>query len=262
MLDAMEINKSRVASQFSRAAARYDEAAQVQIDIASDALQLLGNRVPRILDIGCGTGRVTRQLLGFADTIHAIDLAPGMIDFARQHNGAGVEYLTGDAENLPFSQHSFDSVFSTMALQWCSSVESVMEEIYRVLSPNGNAVLAIMSAGSMFELERSWRQIDCHSHVNRFRDKNTLAMVAQQSGFEVEISEKSYVTWHENVRSLLASIKSIGANVVNETGNKHPLKKSSLSALQQRYSDNFAQATLLPLTYKVCFLQLRKLVDA
>ena len=62
--------KSRIAKQFSRAATRYDAAAQVQIDIANDALGLFveichNNNLTlpkRIIDIGCGTGRVTREL--------------------------------------------------------------------------------------------------------------------------------------------------------------------------------------------------------
>lgn len=252
-------NKQRVAKQFSRAALRYDQGAQVQIDIAFDAMQLVPKNVESILDIGCGTGRVTRQLLSHLDDKHggkvvAIDIAEGMVRYAAKLNSK-VSWLTADAESLPFHNNTFTHVFSTMALQWCADLPQVFREIQRVLKPSGNAILAIMSAESFTELNSCWQAIDTQRRVNTFVAENALVENAEALGLRVQSFSKSYVTWHPNVRSLLGSIKQIGANVVTMRHQQTALNRTTLERLQQQYDNRFAQNGNLPLTYKVTFIK-------
>lgn len=252
-------NKQRVAKQFSRAAMRYDQGAQVQIDIAFDAMQLVPNGVKSILDIGCGTGRVTRQLLKHVGYRHcgqvvAIDIAEGMVRYAAESDSM-ISWLTADAENLPFQDNTFEHVFSTMALQWCADLPQVYREVQRVLKPQGNAILAIMSADSFTELNNCWQAIDTQRRVNTFIQENVLVENAAAAGLRVESFSKSYVTWHSDVRSLLGSIKQIGANVVTMRQQQIALNRTTLDQLQQQYVKCYAQNGNLPLTYKVTFIK-------
>jgi malonyl-CoA O-methyltransferase len=254
-------NKARVARQFSRAAPRYDQAAQVQVDIAFDAMQLLGERYSRLLDIGCGTGRISRQLAPRCEKLLAMDLAEGMLSFAARQvdeNSDNINWLQADAENLPLLDHSLDGVFSSMALQWCPNIQQVCQEIYRVLKPNGQAVLAILGDGSMRELQQCWLSLDSQRHVNQFHKLVNWQLTAKALGFEVQSSEQSYITWHRNVRELLGSIKAIGANVVTQTGNHAVISRANLQALQHNYQQRFAVKGQLPLSYRVFFLHLTK----
>ena len=61
--------KERIAQQFSRAASVYDKAADVQYDIAQETLKLVSQPVKKMLDIGCGTGRISQQLLAHAEQV-------------------------------------------------------------------------------------------------------------------------------------------------------------------------------------------------
>jgi malonyl-CoA O-methyltransferase len=251
--------KQRVAKQFSRAAMRYDQGAQVQIDIAFDAMQLVPFGLESILDIGCGTGRVTRQLLKHVGSRHdcqvsAVDIAEGMVRFAAKSESA-ISWFTADAESLPFQNNTFEHVFSTMALQWCTDLPEVFSEIKRVLQPQGSAILAIMSEGSFFELNQSWQAIDSLRRVNTFIQENDFAKHASAADLRVETFSKSYTTWHSNVKNLLGSIKQIGANVVTMRQQQTALNRSTLEQLQKQYVDLFAQNGILPLTYKVTFIK-------
>jgi malonyl-CoA O-methyltransferase len=264
--------KARVARQFSRAASYYDDAAAVQLEIAEDALQLCLPGGRKVLDIGCGTGRISQRLLSCCPDVIALDLAEGMLSYAReqyQRRGdnklpGNIRWLAGDAESLPLMDGAVDRVFSSMVLQWCTSLQQVMDEIYRVLTPGGSATLAVMAQGSMTELSHCWQRLDHHSHVNQFLPASAMQEAASQAGFKVVIEEKSYLTWHSNVRELLGSIKAIGANVLTETANHSVINRAMLKRLQLCYQNEFASSCPervnrpLPLTYHVCFLQLSK----
>jgi malonyl-CoA O-methyltransferase len=82
------IDKRAVARHFSRAAATYDEAALVQADMARDLAVLCPAlpAAPRLLEIGCGTGLFTDQLLAlYPDaSLTIVDISPAMTDHCRE----------------------------------------------------------------------------------------------------------------------------------------------------------------------------------
>ena len=260
--------KARIAKQFGKAAVRYDNAAQVQLDIAFDALQCLPETPLGIaLDIGCGTGRITQKMAPKTSQLFALDLAEGMarfaanteVNFDNANSQQKITWLAADAESLPFQDHAIDTVFSSMALQWCMPVETAMQEIYRVLKPSGQATLAILCDGSMSELKTSWQSVDSAPHVNRFESHDALITTAENCGFKVKARTQRYTTLHHNILDVLNSIKSIGANVLPQTGNSAKLSRNMLAQLEQVYFRKFAEKDQLPLGYQVSFLQLHKL---
>lgn len=252
--------KQRIANQFSRAAANYDAIADVQEEIAKDALLLLPNSLgSNLLDIGCGTGRITRLLTEYSAQVTGLDISQGMLKVAKTAaKNETIEWIGGDAEKLPFAGEQFDRLFSTMVLQWCDDPECYLKEVFRVCQPDGVAVLAIMSAGSLFELKESWLEVDNQQHVNQFPERQIFTEIAKKVGFHARISEKTYTTWHVSIRDVLHSIKDIGASVVNRDIKAVGLLRKQLQDLEQVYAMNFGRENKLPLTYKVTFLELRK----
>lgn len=259
--------KARIAKQFGRAAGKYNDAAQVQLDIAFDALQLLGDEPLGItLDIGCGTGRISQMLVAKSSHLLALDLAEGMCRYASDTQRQSAQltevkkttWLTADAESIPVKSASIDTVFSSMALQWCVPINLAMAEIYRVLKPGGNAVLALLCKGSMSELKDSWQSIDRVPHVNQFQAHQVIVDSSKHCGFNAKASTHRYTTWHCDAKAALNSIKSIGANVVPSTGNQTRLCRNTLAELQHVYANRHAQNGQLPLGYQVSFLRLHK----
>jgi malonyl-CoA O-methyltransferase len=263
-------NKIRIAQQFSRAANTYNSAAEVQLDIAFDAMAFVPPHFKNGLDIGCGTGRISHQLANRCEKLIALDLAFGMLAYAKQDGFVDDEsicWVQGDADCLPMVDNSVDMVFSSMVLQWSNNPQKVMSEIARVMTFDSHALLAIMCEGSFSQLNDSWQSIDNKRHVNDFASAQTWYEASKSQGLQVTMLEKQYVTWHQNIRKLLSSIKSIGANVLLTTPDsneyskhksKNILNRQTLNNLEIFYQHKYAKNMQLPLSYQVCFLMCSK----
>ena len=103
----------------------------------------------RILDIGCGHGIVTEELLrraGGAVVALDRDIAP-----ARRIAGEGALLVEGDAACLPFADASFDLALCQNVLLWVADVEAAVSEMARVLTPGGVAIAVEPDYGGMME---------------------------------------------------------------------------------------------------------------
>ena len=97
-----------------------------------------------ILEIGSGTGRVTRHLEELAPVIIASDISLGMLRYARVKNGLATG-VVADAENLPFRDAAFDGMIAMNALSYCVNKGKALAEAFRVLKPGGRIVLIDMN---------------------------------------------------------------------------------------------------------------------
>jgi ubiquinone/menaquinone biosynthesis C-methylase UbiE len=94
-----------------------------------------------VLDVGCGTGVVTEEIARrTGGQVVGLDLAPAMIRFAAD-GVDGVQWVVGDAHDLPFPAETFDLVLCNYLLLWTERPEVVVEEMARV-ARQGGAVLA------------------------------------------------------------------------------------------------------------------------
>jgi ubiquinone/menaquinone biosynthesis C-methylase UbiE len=102
----------------------------------------------RILDLGCGTGIVARQLherLGGATFITGLDASAEMIAKARALEPE-LTWHEGNAMSLPFADASFELVVSQQMLQFVPDRATALREIRRVLAPGGRLVAATWRA--------------------------------------------------------------------------------------------------------------------
>ncbi|MDB9314481.1 class I SAM-dependent methyltransferase [Spirulina sp. CS-785/01] len=94
-----------------------------------------------VLDLGCGTARLFDRLLGQFPDVSGVglDLSPGMLAKARtrHQNRPNLQFVEGNAEDLPFPENTFDGVFSTISFLHYPHPQQVLEEIGRVLTPQG-----------------------------------------------------------------------------------------------------------------------------
>ncbi|HEX6724393.1 MAG TPA: class I SAM-dependent methyltransferase [Gaiella sp.] len=90
----------------------------------------------RTLEVGCGEGRVSRDLGARGYDIVGIDVAPSLVDAARDADRDGA-YVVGDAAALPFGDASFDLVASYNSLIDVEDMPAAVTEASRVLRPGG-----------------------------------------------------------------------------------------------------------------------------
>lgn len=102
-----------------------------------DLFEMLGEvSGKKVLDLGCGTGRMTANLVKFGGEVTGLDVSPGMIEVAKK-NLRSTEFVVGDCENLPFGDASFDMVVATFLIVHLKEMRKCFDEVYRVLKPGG-----------------------------------------------------------------------------------------------------------------------------
>jgi SAM-dependent methyltransferase len=86
------------------------------------------------LDLGCGTGRLTRALAPRGKTI-GMDASSAMLAKAQESNAYG--FIQGDAFTLPFADASFDAVVALRLVFHFADVDALLREIARIVEPHG-----------------------------------------------------------------------------------------------------------------------------
>jgi ubiquinone/menaquinone biosynthesis C-methylase UbiE len=95
------------------------------------------------LDVGCGEGRVTRDLRAIGHRAVGVDQSAAMIAAAREADPEG-EYVEADAAEMPFEEGSADLVISFMSLMDMDDMTGGVREMGRVLEPGGLLVVAVV----------------------------------------------------------------------------------------------------------------------
>ena len=121
------------ASSFGPAAGIYERGRPPYPDEALDWLLPTGR--PRVLDVGAGTGKLTRQIAARGLPVTAVEPSEGMLEELRRVL-PGVPAHQGTAENIPLPDHSVDAVVCAQAWHWVDTARAVPETA-RVLSPGG-----------------------------------------------------------------------------------------------------------------------------
>jgi SAM-dependent methyltransferase len=95
------------------------------------------------LDLGCGEGRLLRDLSGHGYRVAGVDSSPTMVRLAREADPAS-DVRVADGEALPFEDAAFDLVVAFMVLQDVDDLAAVVAEAARVLEPAGRLCVAIV----------------------------------------------------------------------------------------------------------------------
>jgi trans-aconitate 2-methyltransferase len=100
-------------------------------------------RSPRVADLGCGTGELTKlahERLGARETI-GIDSSPAMLGKAAAHAGGGLSFRAGDAAS--FDATGFDVVLSNAALHWVPDHERLLAHLASPLAPGAQLAFQV-----------------------------------------------------------------------------------------------------------------------
>lgn len=203
-----------VTSSFHASSERLDEVIELAQPLPADV----------VLDVATGTGNTALALAPRVARVVGLDLTPEMLDQAREvasERGVGnVEWVLGDAEELPFPDASFDLWVSRAAPHHFHHLERSLSEASRVLRPGGRAVV-IDGSGP--------REARDHLHqVERLRDPSHVRMQTleewiehlEAAGFAVEEARLRQLEWDfepwitrigvpaEKVESLAAIVES------------------------------------------------------
>jgi malonyl-CoA O-methyltransferase len=258
--DAFRLDRRGARAAFDRASRGYEAAAGLQARVATELLERLAafDFAPRVvLDLGAGTGRVTRELKRRYPRalVIALDIAPGMLREARRHQGLWRRFarVCADALRLPLAAASVDLVFSSLVLQWCEPLEEALAEVRRVLRPTGFFAFSTFGPDTLKELRAAWAQVDGLTHVNRFIDMHDVGDALARSGLAEPVLDVDRIELaYPDALTLMRDLKAIGAHNVTAGRPRTLLGKARLARMSEAY-EAFRRGAALPATYEVIY---------
>ncbi|APT10454.1 MULTISPECIES: class I SAM-dependent methyltransferase [Mycobacterium] len=142
----------------------------------------------RVLDVGCGTGYFTRRI---ARAVHpggsvvGIDPSQSMVDYAARRAPANAAFQVASAEDLPFSDQSFDVVVSSLAFHHfpVDRRADAVRQMFRVLRPGGRLCIADLRPSGGGTLHRIAAVFNAHA-----REQNRLHQLDElitDAGFSI-----------------------------------------------------------------------------
>lgn len=185
-------------------------------------IHLKGNET--LLDAGCGTGRLTEDLLQALPKgrVVGVDLSRNMLQAAREHlagYGTQVMFLAADLSDLPFHQ-AFDGIFSTAAFHWVLDHDKLFRSLHRSLKPGGWLIAQCGGGPNLARVRDRARNLIRTSAYSEFlgnfcepwefADAETTAARLRSAGFEnIETSTESAPTTFDNPEEFSEFIRNV-----------------------------------------------------
>lgn len=260
MSAVFSIDKKRVRLSFASAADSYDGLATLQRQVGQDLLALFDVNFTNniVMDIGCGTGFLTKELMLASSVrkMYALDIAYSMLEATRiklEHLET-VHYICADAELIPLQKQAVDKIVSNLALQWCQNLTQVFEGFNHALKPGGQLVFSTFGPATLQELKQAWSEVDDYTHVNEFYTVDELTVFLQQAGFDdIQIESKCYLSNYQAVIELMRELKGIGAKNMLSGRNKNTTSKTQMQNMINAY-EKYRINKLIPATYEIIFV--------
>jgi len=258
--DVFGLDRARLRASFERASASYESAAGLQARVAAELLERVdafGFTPGVVLDLGAGTGRVTRELKRRypRSQVLALDIAPGMLREARRHQSLLRRFarVCGDALRLPLKGASVDLVFSSLMLQWCEPLAVALAEVQRVLAPGGFFAFSTFGPDTLHELRSAWAQADDYNHVNRFHDVQEIGDALMRAGLSEPVLDVDHIELgYPDALALMRDLKAIGAHNVTAGRPRALAGRARLARLGEAY-ESFRRGAQLPATFEVIY---------
>ncbi|XP_036146184.1 juvenile hormone acid O-methyltransferase-like [Monomorium pharaonis] len=204
------------------------QACNVQ-DVINDFVEDLRNISGKCMDVGCGPGNITRNVI--LPNLHpnaviiGTDISATMIEYAKKaysdNKRLEFEILDIETKSLPEKYISkLDHIFSFHTLQWCNDIRKAFENMYRMLKPGGTILVQFIANNTALEtIKKLTQDVRFAPYVkkrytfpfsNSIRPQEELKQLLKDIGFSVEHCSLCEVdSSNMNLDMYLSSIMSI-----------------------------------------------------
>jgi malonyl-CoA O-methyltransferase len=256
--------KAAVAAAFGQAAADYESAAGLQHQVARGLAERVAALAlpprPHILEIGCGTGFLTRALDPRLEGAHWLvtDLAPPMVARCRAHlaetaaGPARFRFAAMDGERPALAAAAgFDLIVSSLALQWFGDPARTLAAWADLLAPGGWLAWSTLAEGSFAEWRRAHAEAGLEHSIPDYPAAAAMTAWWPRNGggsIETERLGRAYADGH----GFLTELKRIGAHLPAE--GRRPLSPGALRRLLR----GFAAPAGLTVSYEIAYGRFRR----
>lgn len=217
---------SAITTNFAKRANSYEQAARMQ-KIAADRL---ASRITSqakylspddsILEIGCGSGLLSRHLLKLfpEHTIYFLDPAKDMLELCRQNVGTGPaqEFIHSTIEDhvfdSEFSQKKHTLIASSFVLHWLFDLKLVLNRLLENLAPAGQIFFSFPAAGSFPQWQTICRQLNIPFTGNQLPGLEDIQSAVDSNKATIDCEEYTYQIDFRNSMQFFRHMKMLGAN--------------------------------------------------
>ncbi|MCL4123064.1 UNVERIFIED_CONTAM: hypothetical protein GTU68_067026 [Idotea baltica] len=186
----------------------------------------------RVLDVGCGSGDVTRNVLlsllpGNIERIVGVDLSHEMVSFASKHfqhnlidyQQMDIGVITNPRQIFP---EGFSKITSFYCLHWVNDQENCLQNMFQLLEEGGQAILAFLANNPIFDMyqimaqKQRWKpyMTDVTNFIPKYqykkRPERVFQALAEDVGFEVEFCSAPKMSFpYENINYLKKAISAV-----------------------------------------------------
>ncbi len=158
----------------------YDQKHSFVTKYGEDLLSLLDAKPgERILDVGCGSGHLTKQIADAGAEVTGLDSSPEMIGTAQAAYPA-INFLVADASDFSFPK-PFDAIFSNAALHWVERAEQAIICMSQALKPGGRFVIEMGGKGNIAGIATALEQAIRQLHGREVKATNYFPSIGEYS---------------------------------------------------------------------------------
>lgn len=261
----MNAPDAHIRARFSAAAHSYEDHAHVQEQVAQ-GVDTLCATLPcpeSLLDIGCGTGVLTRLVAARypESRLTALDLSPSMVQRARASlpDEERLSWLSGSVLDLPPTP-AYDLAVSSSALHWIADVDALAGLLHAILHPGGYLAAAVMLKGTLRELMEARQAVTPDiMPPGALPDSAAFLHPLEDRGWSLDhVSSRTYTGHYASATDFLRALHRQGLTGGRFARGKRPLTRGELSGLTAYYDRHFSDDQGVFASFEVSFILARR----
>jgi malonyl-CoA O-methyltransferase len=219
----------QVKQSFSSAVDTYDQVAILQKDSAKSVAQLLQKnflnqndqhhnfvQMP-IVDVGCGTGALVREILNQESRLSLadwsmLDISEALLQKAVDENNMIQPNLhIDDMDAFEWPKNHYQAIVSNYALQWSQNLSALFKKMHRAMTASGCFIFSMPVVGSLWQVRSVYESIGAEVPIHDFYSIDDIETFLMNAGFDICFKQAVKAQTHfQTFSDVLRSLKAMG----------------------------------------------------
>ena len=157
---------------------------RARMDFSVMYLSLVANG--RLLEVGCGNGRMLRDMQSFGWQVYGVDFDEAAVAKAREK---GLQVAHGDLHSQRYPDDHFDAIVMSHVIEHVHEPSAILQECHRILKPGGRLVMVTPNSDGLGHrlFGANWRGLEPPRHLHIFNVKTLTRLLDKERFIECEV---------------------------------------------------------------------------